>query len=69
MEALVLLEGAIDPRHGYPSWIARANENDGRFEVDDDTQDHALEALETYQKQAGKSESPGKVIYVKFDES
>ena len=67
MEALVLLEESISPMHGYPSWIARADKNDGAFTVDE-VQDHALEALQSFQK-ANKSESPGMIPYVKFDES
>jgi hypothetical protein len=31
-------------------------------------QDHALEALQSFQK-ANKNESPGMIPYVKFDES
>ena len=67
MEALVLLEESISPMHGYPSWIAHADKNDGAFTVDE-VQDHALEALQSFQK-ANKSESPGMIPYVKFDES
>ena len=67
MEALVLLEQSISPMHGYPSWVARADKNDGAFTVAE-VQDHALEALQSFQK-ANKSESPGMIPYVKFDES